>query len=162
MQASFKVDGMSIRGGILWMGWPTDIGKALDGFKGIESHSFNVENRQFSVRYDTKVIDLEKYFKTENSVAYLRTKVWSDKKQPVLFELGSDDGIKVWLNKKLVHHNNIMRGHSQGEDITGVTLAKGWNTILIKVTQGIGGWEASLVITDLEGEPLKGLKYKSN
>ena len=57
MQASFKVDGMSIRGGILWMGWPTDIGEALDGLKGITGYSFNVENRQFTVLYYSKVID---------------------------------------------------------------------------------------------------------
>ena len=57
MQASFEVEGMSIKGGILWMGWPTDIGKTLDGLKGIESHSFKIENRKFTVRYNSEVID---------------------------------------------------------------------------------------------------------
>ena len=76
MQASFKVDGMSIRGGILWMGWPTDIGKTLDGFKGIESHSFNLENRQFSVRYDSKVIDKEMIIQAVERAGSFTVKDW--------------------------------------------------------------------------------------
>ena len=76
MQASFKVDGMSIRGGILWMGWPTDIGKALDGLKGIERHSFNVENRQFIVRYDSKVTDKKKIIQTVEKAGNFSVKNW--------------------------------------------------------------------------------------
>jgi hypothetical protein len=40
-------------------------------------------------------------------------------------------------------------------------LAGGWNSILIKVIQGTGGWGASLVITDMEHDPIEGLKYRS-
>ena len=76
MQASFKVDGMSIKGGILWMGWPTDIGKALDGFKGIESQSLNLENRQFSVRYDSEVTDKETIINTVEGVGSFTVKDW--------------------------------------------------------------------------------------
>jgi copper chaperone CopZ len=76
MQISFKVDGMSIRGGILWMGWPTDIGKALDGLKGIESHSFNIENRQFMVRYDSKVVDKTKIIKAVEDAGNFSVKNW--------------------------------------------------------------------------------------
>ena len=76
MQASFKVDGMSIKGGILWMGWPTDIGKALDGFKGIESQSFNLENRQFSVRYDSEVTEKETIINTVEGVGSFTVKDW--------------------------------------------------------------------------------------
>ncbi len=76
MQASFKVDGMSIRGGILWMGWPADIGKALDGLKGIESHSFNVENREFAVRYDSKVVDKIMLIKAIEKAGNFSIKNW--------------------------------------------------------------------------------------
>ena len=77
MQASFKVDGMSIRGGILWMGWPTDIGKTLDGLKGIESHSFTIENRQFIVRYDSKVIDKKTIIKAVEESGNFTVKDWN-------------------------------------------------------------------------------------
>ena len=76
MQASFKVDGMSIRGGILWMGWPTDIGKALDGLKDIESHSFNIVIRQFIIRYNSKVTDKKKIIQTVEKVGNFFVKNW--------------------------------------------------------------------------------------
>ena len=98
----------------------------------------------------------------ENSVAYLQTNVWIENAQKVIFEIGSDDGIKVWLNDKLVHQNNEERGHEQGQDIAEVNLEKGWNSILLKVTQGEGGWGASLVICDMEGALIDGLKYSTN
>jgi len=105
-------------------------------------------------------INLGKFFGTEQSVAYLKTKVWTKKNQHVLFELGSDDGIKLWINDKLVHQNNVLRGLNQAEDIVEVSLKQGWNTVFMKITQGIGGWGASLVITDLEHTPVGNLEYK--
>jgi hypothetical protein len=106
------------------------------------------------------LINLERFFGTENCLAYLKTNVWIEGSQKVLLELGSDDGIKVWLNDKLVHQNNAVRGHEHAQDIVEVSLAKGWNTLLMKITQGVGGWGASLVITDLARTPIDGLKYK--
>jgi hypothetical protein len=111
--------------------------------------------------YEANIINLEKFFGSKHSIAYLKTNVWIRNNQKVLFEIGSDDGIKVWLNDKLVHSKNIMRGHNQAEDIVAVSLKEGWNTVLMKITQGTGGWCASLVITDLNGEWIDGLKYKS-
>ena len=112
--------------------------------------------------YEADVINLHKFFGyISHSVAYLRTSVWIENSQMVLFEIGSDDGVKVWVNDELVHHKNLLRGHNQAEDVVEVDLEEGWNTIFMKVTQGDGGWGASLVITDLEREPVSGLRYKS-
>lgn len=76
MQASFEVDGMSIKGGILWMGWPTDIGKALDGLLGIESHSFNIESGQFIVQYNSKIIDKNTIIRTVETVGNYKVNNW--------------------------------------------------------------------------------------
>ncbi|MCD6441829.1 MAG: ADP-ribosylglycohydrolase family protein [Candidatus Marinimicrobia bacterium] len=105
-------------------------------------------------------INLAKYFGTENCVAYLKTNIWIENSQNVLFELGSDDGIKVWLNDQLVHTNNVERGHEAGQDIVEVCLNQGWNKVLIKITQGVGGWAASLAVTDLDHKVINGLKYR--
>jgi hypothetical protein len=110
--------------------------------------------------YDADMINLQKYFEVENSVAYLKTTVWSEKNQNVIFEIGSDDGVKVWLNNNLVHQNNVQRGHDQGQDIVEVKLEEGWNNVFMKVTQGVGGWGASLAISDAERELIDGLRYK--
>ncbi len=110
--------------------------------------------------FEADYINLEKYFKVENSVAYLKTNVWIENAQKVIFEIGSDDGIKIWVNNKLVHQNNQERGHEQGQDIAEVNLEKGWNGVLMKVNQGVGDWGASLAISDLDRELIDGLKYK--
>ena len=111
--------------------------------------------------FESDMINLQKYFKNANHcAAYLKTNIWIDTKQTVLFELGSDDGIKVWVNDKLVHQKNIVRGHNQGDDLIEVNLKGGWNRILLKITQGVGGWGASMVVTDPNREPLEGLKFK--
>ncbi len=110
--------------------------------------------------FDARVINLEQFFGVEHSVAYLRTHVWSGQDQRVIFELGSDDGIKVWLNDQLVFQNKIERPHMQGEDFVEVELSEGWNTVLMKISQSTGDWGASLVITDMDGKPLDALKYR--
>ena len=110
--------------------------------------------------YKADEINLKKFFGTEQNVAYLKTNVWSDKNREVIFEIGSDDGVKVWVNYKLVHQNNVERGHEPGSDKANGKLKKGWNTVLMKITQGVGGWAASLVITGPQGEIIDGLKYK--
>ena len=44
-----------------------------------------------------------------NRVVYLRTNVYSPFNQPARLEMGSDDGIKVWINGQVVHSNNVLR-----------------------------------------------------
>ncbi|MBI9060231.1 MAG: ADP-ribosylglycohydrolase family protein [Labilibaculum sp.] len=107
-----------------------------------------------SVGYTSGVVNILDLYANNNSVAYLKTRIKVDKAQETRFEIGSDDGVKVWVNGEVVHTNKINRGHNQGEDVVNVKLKKGWNDILMKVTQGTGGWEASLVITDLKGNPI--------
>lgn len=105
-------------------------------------------------------VNLLKFFNAENSVAYLKTNVWIDSPQKVILEIGSDDGVKVWVNHQLVHQNDQERGLEQGQDIAPADFKKGWNSILMKITQGEGEWGASLSITDLNRKLIDGLKYK--
>ncbi len=80
LEASFEVDGMSIRGGFLWLGWPTDIGKALDGLNGIENHAFNIENRLFSITYNPKRTYRGKIISRVESAGSFRVKNWIELK----------------------------------------------------------------------------------
>ena len=80
LEASFEVDGMSIRGGFLWLGWPTDIGKALEGLVGIENHTFNTEKRLFSVVYNPKRTDKEKIISRVESAGSFTVKNWIELK----------------------------------------------------------------------------------
>jgi hypothetical protein len=107
------------------------------------------------------VVSLGKTFGGDNRAAYLRTSVWSEAPRDVFLEIGSDDGVKVWAGGRLVHANNVQRGCTPGEDRVPVSLQEGWNALLVKVTQGTGGWEASACFTDGSGRALPELKYKA-
>lgn len=94
---------------------------------------------------------------TQNAVAYLQAKVWSPKEQPATLRLGSDDGVKVWLNGKPVHTANALRGVSPDQDKVDVTLRQGVNVLLLKVTNGGGDWGAMARFTARDGEPLRNI-----
>ncbi len=94
----------------------------------------------------------------ENRVAYLRTRVWSPQEQKAQLELGSDDGVKVWLDGRLVHANNATRPAEPGQDKAEVTLKEGWNLLLVKLTQGGGEWALCARLRQADGSGLEGLK----
>ncbi|MCY3021716.1 MAG: HEAT repeat domain-containing protein [Planctomycetota bacterium] len=85
-------------------------------------------------------IALDKVIGGQNRVAYLKTGITSEMDQEVLLEVGSDDGVKVWLNGQVVHANNATRGCQEGQDKVKMKLKQGANTLLCKVTQGGGEW----------------------
>jgi len=92
---------------------------------------------------------------------YAKTAIWSEKQQEALLTLGSDDGIKAWLNGTAVHTNNAARGIVCDEDKVTITLKKGWNPLLLKVTQGGGGWGFCCAIKAPDGTLLEGLMFEA-
>lgn len=76
----------------------------------------------------------------EDSVVYAFTTVYSPRLQAATLFLGSDDGIKVWLNGKTVFNLSRLRGLTPDENRVRVTLRKGVNALLLKITQRNGGW----------------------
>ncbi len=100
-------------------------------------------------------IDLRKLMvKQLYSIAYLFTYVHSDKDQEALLFLGSDDGVRVWLNGELVWTNKTYRGTLLDDDVAKVRIIKGVNRLLIKVAQDVGGWGCVARLTDYDGEAL--------
>jgi hypothetical protein len=73
-----------------------------------------------------------------------------DRRATVL--LGSDDGVRVWVNDELAHTNPIYRAAEPDQDRFSVNLKKGWNKILIKVLQGGGGWGYFFRVSDPKAE----------
>jgi hypothetical protein len=65
--------------------------------------------------------------------------------------LGSDDGVRVWINGRLVHSNPAYRGAYPDQDRVAVALDAGWNTVLVKVLQGAGGFGLYVRLADPEG-----------
>ena len=106
------------------------------------------------------LMDLDVAIGGGNRAAYLRTVVVSPKEQDARVELGSDDGVKVWLNGDVVHANNVSRGVTPGEDVFPVKLRKGDNTLLLKVVNGGGDWGACARLRTPDGNELEGIKYR--
>ncbi|HEY3857181.1 MAG TPA: HEAT repeat domain-containing protein [Verrucomicrobiae bacterium] len=107
-------------------------------------------------------LDLLKFLGGEQRVAYVRTWIYSPDERKALLELGSDDGNKVWLNGELIHANNASRGFQAGSDKVDVTLKKGWNPLLLKITQNTLGWEFSVRFVGMDGAALSDIRASLN
>lgn len=104
------------------------------------------------------IVDLLKSIGGTQCVAYLRTAVQSPAQQEAILELGTDDGVKAWLNGNLVHAHNVARPLGIGSDKVPVTLQPGWNTLLLKITQNNLGWEFTARFTRPDGSRLPELQ----
>ena len=105
-----------------------------------------------SISTGNDIIDLDSIFKRKDFVyAYALAEIIAPAPTNVVLALGSDDGIKVWHNGKLIHDNWIPRGIVKDNDIVHVPLVKGSNQILIKVQDIAGGWGFTARMLDKTG-----------
>jgi WD40 repeat protein len=77
-------------------------------------------------------------FSGENSANYLVKEIEVTNEMELPISLGSDDGIKVFLNGKTVLAKNIGRGAAPDQDQVVLNLKKGKNTVLLKIHNGGG------------------------
>ena len=92
-------------------------------------------------------------------VSYAFVHVYSPVTQAVELWLGSDDGIKIWLNGELIGTINEVRGWSSDQNKIEVTLQSGWNRLLVKVSDYIYGHGLSARFAHPDGTAIEGLEY---
>ncbi|HOV78177.1 MAG TPA: FG-GAP-like repeat-containing protein, partial [Sedimentisphaerales bacterium] len=93
----------------------------------------------------------------EQRVAYLRTRIESAANKPVMLEIFSDDGVKAWLNGKVIHSNNTARPILAEPDRVTATLNQGVNTLMLKITQNNMPWGAIVRVKEAKtAEPKVG------
>ena len=98
---------------------------------------------------------------SQGAVAYAVCWVKSDKERPVILATGSDDGIKVWLNRKIVHDKGGYRPADPNSERTPIRLIAGWNEVLVKIDNHSGPWGLYLRFLDSgTGGPLSGVEYR--
>ncbi|MBN2455082.1 MAG: DUF1080 domain-containing protein [Sedimentisphaerales bacterium] len=102
-------------------------------------------------------IALEQLMPTENCAAYLRSRIWSEENQEVQMQLGSDDGVKVWLNGRLLHTKNLQRPLKRNQDKVKATLNKGSNELLFKITNFEKEWGLCVRFTSIKGKSLNNI-----
>jgi len=120
-----------------------------------------------SLNIDNYKIDFNRLYEpnmgnyVHQAVVYVLGYIGSPDKREVNLCIGSDDGVRVWLNDKLVHSNHIHRSCSFDQDIVPVKLEQGWNKLLIKVENRYlgGNWELIFRIADKNLLPYSDLKF---
>jgi len=75
----------------------------------------------------------------ENSANYLFRTIKVDTARPLMLSLGSDDGIKVWINGKAIHLNKVTRALAADQDKVTIQLQAGENKVLMKIVNASGG-----------------------
>ncbi len=97
-------------------------------------------------------LNLLPHFKPNtNVVAYALALIEAPREQTTELLIGSDDGVKVWLNGELVHSNHVHRGLAIDQDRVVVRLRQGTNWLLVKVENGGGEWALALRVRDPDG-----------
>ena len=105
------------------------------------------------------VVNFLNCFETkENVCCYAFTKIKAAKAMRVKLLVGSDDGVKIWLNGEQVHANPADRALTKDEDTVDVKLKEGDNDLLVKVLQGGGDWSLSVKLAKAD-ESVAGLTF---
>jgi alpha-L-fucosidase len=86
-------------------------------------------------------VDLDSHLgRVDWACAYGYAEFRRPRDEAVVFHFGSDDGIKVWLNGKVVHVNEVRRGCEGAMDVVTLKLRKGVNRLLVKIDNYVMGW----------------------
>ncbi len=91
---------------------------------------------------DRPLYDFAKLFgPSQNSSVYAYLRLESPTAQRAQLLVGSEDGVKVWNNGKLVHTNDVVRPLIQLDDVVTLDLQPGSNDVLVRVSmrKGLGG-----------------------
>ena len=78
----------------------------------------------------------------------------ADTPKQVRVHVGSDDGIKVWLNGNILwEYNTACRGAGESQDEVWATLKPGINWFIVAVAEQTGGWGMYFRLSDLVNSP---------
>jgi alpha-galactosidase len=84
----------------------------------------------------------------EWACAYAYAEIASPQARAAVLRCGSDDGIKIWLNGRVVHEHEIGRGYSPNADSAAIELEAGVNRVLVKIDNYIAGWGFGVAISE--------------
>ena len=133
----------------------TDIITGVNVVAGKPVPPVSIQQKNFNWRLSTSgddIINLDTIYQGKDFVyAYALAEIKVTAPTNVVLALGSDDGVKVWHNGKLVHENWIPRGANKDDDLVPLKLVKGSNQLLLKVQDLERGWGFVARILDKTG-----------
>jgi len=74
-----------------------------------------------------------------NGATYLYRTIKAAKDTTLTAYFGSDDGMRAWLNGKLLISNDVPRGHAPNQETAKLELKAGVNHLLLKIHNNSGG-----------------------
>lgn len=131
----------------LWYGYDIDFLENEGGEwhieprRGMVHQSENIGRVKWELQ-QAEVLDFTQIFPQHKArhIAYAACYIAVPEETEVLLMLGSDDGVKVWINEHQVWNFLSQRGVRKDEDQVRVKLKPGLNRVLAKVCNGGGGW----------------------
>jgi hypothetical protein len=96
------------------------------------------------------------------SASYAHIYVYSPTTRLAKLLLGSDDGIKAWVNGVNVITKDRYGGWTPDRYIANTSLNSGWNQLLCKVSQEGGDYRFSARLTDMNDVTFDDLTYQLN
>ncbi|MDA0337461.1 MAG: DUF362 domain-containing protein, partial [bacterium] len=99
-------------------------------------------------------IDLDKLFDDpSNCVVYAYAEFDADRTQAAALWLGSDEGLKAWINGEPVYAHEGRRRHALPNDRQMIQIHEGVNSVLLRLEQKRGTFDFSLNICEPEPDP---------
>jgi hypothetical protein len=80
--------------------------------------------------------DAENLIRKDNASIYVKGTIILDKARTLMLPVSSDDGVRLWLNGKLIHSNKTGRALHPGLDLVKAELRSGENELIAKVVNG--------------------------
>jgi hypothetical protein len=94
------------------------------------------------------------------AVSYSHIYVFSPTEREAKLLLGSDDGIKVWLNGENIITKDVYTSFLLDRYRVDVMLQEGWNSLLCKISQEGGNYQFSARFTDKDLQTFTDLNYQ--
>ncbi len=83
--------------------------------------------------------EMRESFGWEQGIVYGSIVLETSEQQQTIMFVGSDDAVKVWLNRQLIHQALVTRSAYDYQSFFDVTLKKGENVLLVAVDNRLGG-----------------------
>lgn len=142
-------DAKDFKHGARCKGFATDYLAVSGGEYGVKPYegdkvkvSENDEGLSWFIHHsDDNEIHLNDLMKPNDMVvAYAYTEIISPENQKIILSVGSNDGVKVFLNGEKVHEVHLPNGRwlQSDDDFIPVRLKKGSNDLLLKIDEGTG------------------------
>lgn len=91
-------------------------------------------------------VDLRATFPGRAGLAYVRTCIVSPRAQSAALHFDSGDKLEAWLNGERVYSQDGFDTHAAAVGLARVGLSSGRNTLMVKTSDGGGGWGFTLAI----------------